>query len=105
MHINKYIFREYDIRGKVEEDFPPHVVVSLGKAFGTHIKRSGGQEIALSGDIRLTTPSLMESFAEGVLSTGTDVINLGLLPTPANYYSMFKLGVFGAVQITGSHNP
>ncbi len=105
MNINKYIFREYDIRGKVEEDFPPHVVVSLGKAFGTHIKRSGGQEIALSGDIRLTTPSLMESFAEGVLSTGTDVINLGLLPTPANYYSMFKLGVFGAVQITGSHNP
>jgi phosphomannomutase/phosphoglucomutase len=105
LSINKYIFREYDIRGKVEDDFPPHVVLALGKAFGTLIRRSGGQEIALSGDIRLTTPSLMESFSKGVLSTGTDVINLGLLPTPANYYSMFKLGVFGAVQITGSHNP
>ena len=103
--VNKYIFREYDIRGKVVDDFPPHVVTLLGQAFGTFVKRNGFREIALSGDIRLTTPDLMESFKQGVLSTGIDVINLGLLPTPTNYYSMFKLGVGGAVQITGSHNP
>jgi len=103
--VNKYIFREYDIRGKVVDDFPPHVVTLLGQAFGTFVKRNGFREIALSGDIRLTTPDLMEQFKEGVLSTGIDVINLGLLPTPTNYYSMFKLGVGGAVQITGSHNP
>jgi len=103
--INPYIFREYDIRGKVTEDFPEHVVVKLGKAFGTFVKRAGGNEIALSGDIRLTTPDLMNWFKEGVLSTGTDIINLGILPTPVNYYSMFHLGVSGAVQITGSHNP
>ena len=103
--INKYIFREYDIRGKVVDDFPPHVVTLLGQAFGTFIKRNGFSEIALSGDIRLTTPDLMVQFKKGVLSTGIDVINLGLLPTPTNYYSMFKLGVGGAVQITGSHNP
>ena len=105
MKINKYIFREYDIRGKVSDDFPPEVVENLGKAFGTFISRSGGQEIALSGDVRLTTPSLIESFKTGVLSTGVDVINIGILPTPANYFSMFKLNVAGAVQITGSHNP
>ena len=70
MKINKYIFREYDIRGKVSDDFPPEVVENLGKAFGTFISRSGGQEIALSGDVRLTTPSLIESFKTGVLSTG-----------------------------------
>ena len=103
--VNKYIFREYDIRGKVVDDFPPKVVNQLGKGFGTFVKRSGFQEIALSGDIRLTTPKLMEEFKNGVLSTGVDVINLGILPTPANYYSMFKLDVGGAVQITGSHNP
>ena len=103
--INKYIFREYDIRGKVVDDFPSHVVTLLGQAFGTFVKRNGFSEIALSGDIRLTTPDLMVQFKEGVLSTGIDVINLGLLPTPTNYYSMFKLGVGGAVQITGSHNP
>ena len=105
MDINKYIFREYDVRGKVEDDFPPQVVEALGKAFGTLIKRNGGQEIALSGDVRLTTPDLIEQFKLGVLSTGTDVIKIGILPTPANYYSMFKLNVAGAVQITGSHNP
>ena len=105
MKINKYIFREYDIRGKVSDDFPPDIVENLGNAFGTFVKRSGGQEIALSGDVRLTTPSLIESFKIGVLSTGTDVINIGILPTPVNYYSMFKLEVAGAVQITGSHNP
>ncbi len=105
MNLNKYIFREYDIRGKVSDDFPPEVVEALGKGFGTYIKRGGGQEIALSGDIRLTTPDLMEQFKTGVLSTGVDVIKIGILPTPANYYSMFSLGVAGAVQITGSHNP
>ena len=103
--VNKYIFREYDIRGKVLDDFPTEVVIQLGKGFGSFVKRNGFQEIALSGDIRLTTPQLMDEFKRGVLSTGIDVINLGILPTPANYYSMFKLEVGGAVQITGSHNP
>ena len=103
--VNKYIFREYDIRGKVIDDFPPEIVVQLGMGFGTFVKRNGFHEIALSGDIRLTTPELMDQFKKGVLSTGVDVINLGILPTPANYYSMFKLEVGGAVQITGSHNP
>ena len=103
--INPYIFREYDIRGNVSEDFPEHVVGKLGKAFGTFVNRAGGREVAISGDIRLTTPTLIEQFKKGVLSTGVDVINIGILPTPVNYFSMFHLGVFAAVQITGSHNP
>ena len=105
MNLNKYIFREYDIRGKVDDDFPSEVVISLGKGFGTYIKRNGGKEIALSGDVRESTPLLISQFKEGVLSTGIDVIDIGILPTPVNYYSMFKLDVGGAVQITGSHNP
>ena len=105
MKINPYIFREYDIRGKVVEDFPPEVVVLLGRSFGTIVKRSGGREIAISGDIRLTTPDLINYFKEGVLSTGVDIINIGIVPTPVNYYSLFKLDVAASVQITGSHNP
>ena len=103
--LNPYIFREYDIRGNVLEDFPEHLVIKLGKAFGTFVKRAGGSEVAISGDIRLTTPILINHFKIGVLSTGVDIINLGILPTPVNYFSMFHLGVFAAVQITGSHNP
>ena len=105
MTLNKYIFREYDIRGKVSDDFPKDVVENLGKAFGTFIKRGGGKEISLSGDVRLSTPMLIDQFKTGVLSTGIDVINIGTLPTPVNYYSMYKMDVAGAVQITGSHNP
>ena len=105
MIVNPFIFREYDIRGKVLEDFPPEVVVLLGRAFGTLVKRSAGREIAISGDVRTTTPDLINYFKEGVLSTGVDIINLGIIPTPVNYYSLYKLDVAASVQITGSHNP
>ena len=105
MNLNEFIFREYDIRGKVSDDFPEEVVVNLGKGFGTFIKRAGGMEIALSGDVRDSTPTLKDQFKTGVLSTGVDVIELGLLPTPLNYFSMYNLEVAGAVQVTGSHNP
>ena len=48
LELNSNIFREYDIRGKVEEDFPDHIVIKLGKSFGTIVKRSGGTEVAIS---------------------------------------------------------
>ena len=103
--INPYIFREYDVRGKVLEDFPEHVVIKLGKAFGTFVKRFGGKEIAISGDVRLSTPQLIDFFKKGVLDTGIDIINMGILPTPVNYFSMFHLDIAASVQVTGSHNP
>ena len=58
--INPYIFREYDVRGKVLEDFPEHVVIKLGKAFGTYVKRFGGKVIALSVDHRIRKESASE---------------------------------------------
>lgn len=103
--MNEFIFRKYDIRGIVETDFTDDVVLNLGKAFGTFVKRSGGNSISLSGDVRDTTPHLKEMFANGIISTGIDVQDLGIIPTPTNYYSMFLLDIDGAVQITGSHNP
>ena len=103
--INPYIFREYDVRGIVEKDFPDHIVKKLGQAFGTFVRRSGGKEIAISGDVRISTPLLINAFKNGVLATGVDIINLGILPTPVNYFSMFHLGIAASVQVTGSHNP
>ena len=103
--MNPYIFREYDIRGVVENDFQDDVVELLGRGFGSYVREKGGKIISLSGDVRLSTSHLLEIFARGVLSTGTNVIDLGIVPTPANYYSMFVLPIDGAVQITGSHNP
>ncbi|MDP6852907.1 MAG: phosphomannomutase/phosphoglucomutase [Candidatus Marinimicrobia bacterium] len=103
--MNPYIFRKYDIRGIVEEDFTPEVVTNLGRAFGTYITRAGGKTVAVSGDIRLTTPRLMENLMDGLMAVGIKVLNMGIAPTPANYFSMFHLDADGAVQITGSHNP
>ena len=103
--MNPYIFRKYDIRGIVETDFTPDIVIDLGRAVGTYVKRYGGDRVAISGDIRLTTPRLMENFSQGLLETGITVLDMGIVPTPANYFSMFHFDVDGAVQITGSHNP
>ena len=105
MKFNQYVFRKYDIRGVVNEDFPKEFVIILGKSFGTYINRNEIKEIAISGDVRLSTNALKDYFIEGVLSSGVDVIDLGVLPTPVNYYSMWKLDVKASVQITGSHNP
>ena len=105
MHLNKSIFREYDIRGIVKTDFPDSVVESLGKAFGTYILKQNGNTISVSGDIRESSPILKQNFINGVLSTGANVIDVGILPTPVNYYSIYHLDVDAAVQITGSHNP
>jgi len=103
--LNPYIYRKYDIRGVVDTDFTPEVVTNLGQGFGTYVKRNGGKRISISGDIRLTTPRLIKNFSEGLVKSGITVVNMGIAPTPANYYSMFYLNVDASVQITGSHNP
>ena len=87
--LNPYIFRKYDIRGIVESDFTPEVVTLLGKAFGTFVKRTGGSKISISGDVRITTPSLKENFSQGLLETGISVQDMGITPTPANYLVCF----------------
>ncbi len=103
--MNTYIFRKYDIRGIVKEDFTDDVVMDLGRAFGIFIAREGGSMVALSGDIRSTSPGLKTLFGKGLMETGVHVLDMGIIPTPANYFSMFHLEIAGAVQITGSHNP
>ena len=103
--MNEFIFREYDIRGIVNEDFPENVVYNLGRAFGTFVINNNKKNIIVTGDIRLTTPNLKNQFIEGLLFCGVDVIDGGIVPTPTNYFSMYEYDFDGAVQITGSHNP
>ena len=105
MEINPFIFREYDIRGVVEKDFPDDVVEVLGKAFGTYAQRKGVDKISLGGDVRLTTKQLKEAFTKGVISSGMNLVDIGIVPTPVSYFSIYRLDLKGAVQITGSHNP
>lgn len=103
--MNRNIFREYDIRGVVENDLTPDVVESLGKAFGTTVRRNGGKKVSVGMDARKSSPELLKSLTRGINSTGVDVMSIGLVPTPLMYYSIFHLNTDGGVMITGSHNP
>lgn len=106
MEVNPYIFREYDIRGKVGVDFTEEVVRLIGKAYGTMVKRQGGKRVVTGRDGRLSGPILHEALIEGILSTGLEVVNIGVTPTPVMYFSLFTLeGIDGGIQLTGSHNP
>lgn len=103
--INPYIFREYDIRGVVEIDLTERVVELIGKAFGTYLQRQGGKKVSVGGDVRLSTERFRTSLIKGLTSSGVDVVDIGVVPTPVQYFSLFKLAVDGGVMITGSHNP
>jgi phosphomannomutase/phosphoglucomutase len=105
MKLRQEIFREYDIRGIVGEDLTPESVELLGKGIGTYFRRQGKRDVALGGDCRLSTPQFAAVLAKGLLSTGCSVTQLGTIPTPLLYFTMYTKPNDAGVMITGSHNP
>ncbi len=103
--MNTHIFREYDIRGLVDKDLTLEVVELLGKGLGTVIRRKGGTSIALGRDCRESSTRFREVMARGLTSTGLDVWDIGVVPTPLTYFAANTLPVDGLAMITGSHNP
>jgi len=99
------IFREYDIRGIADEELLDAGATELGKAIGTYLQRNNGQNINLGRDCRLSSTRLRNALIQGLTATGCQVTDLGVVPTPLLYYSVFHLKADGAVMITGSHNP
>jgi phosphomannomutase/phosphoglucomutase len=99
------IFREYDIRGAADVELLDADVAQLGRAFGTYLRRHAGKRISLGRDTRLSSPRLRDALMRGLKRSGCEVIDLGVVPTPVLYYSVFHLKTDGAVMITGSHNP
>ena len=105
MELNDNIFRANDIRGIAFEDLTEEVVFALGKALGTEsINRKQGDFI-IGRDGRVSSPQLFEWVSEGVLSTGCNVTDIGVVPSPVFYHSTFNLDSSSGVVITGSHNP
>jgi phosphomannomutase/phosphoglucomutase len=104
--ISPYIFREYDIRGVVDKDLTDEVVELLGKGIGTYLRRHGARRITIGGDVRLSTERFRKELMSGLQSVGINVVDLGPVPTPVQYFSMHHISdVQGGVMITGSHNP
>ncbi len=103
--MNPRVFREYDIRGNADRDLDDGFVNLLGKAIGSHLKRSGARRITLGRDCRVHSPRLHKELKAGILSTGINIIDVGIVATPLLYFSVFYFDSDGGVQITGSHNP
>ena len=103
--MNPAIFREYDVRGLHETDLTTTVIVDLGRAFGTMVRRQGLKTVALGRDFRPSSPRLAAALEAGLLETGCDVLRVGVLPTPGLYWSIAHLKTDAGVQVTGSHNP
>ncbi len=103
--MNPLIFREYDIRGVADRDLPDELVRDLGRAVGTFLGRRGLARAALGRDCRLSSPRMHAAMRAGLLETGLSLVDIGVVPTPLMYFSVWHRDLDGGVQITGSHNP
>ncbi len=102
--MNPQVFREYDIRGVVENDFDDGFVTDLGRAWATTLHRAGKKNVTLGRDCRLSSPRLHDRLLEGVLESGINVVDVGVVPTPLLYFSVLHWKMDGGAMITGSHN-
>ncbi|MBL8229410.1 MAG: phosphomannomutase/phosphoglucomutase [Bryobacterales bacterium] len=103
--LNPNIFREYDIRGIADSDLHSEGVEGLGRGIGTYLLRQGATKVNLGRDARLSGGRLRDALLKGLLSTGCNVTDIGKVPTPLLYFSVFHLHADAGVMITGSHNP
>ena len=104
---NKSILREYDIRGIVGDTLNATDALYLGKGFGSRLVQEFGTNptICVGYDGRLSSPELCNALIQGLTSTGVNVINIGLCPTPQLYFSVYQHNSDGGIMVTGSHNP
>ncbi|MBN4080711.1 hypothetical protein JYT31_03500, partial [Beggiatoa alba] len=99
------IFKAYDIRGIVGVSLSADYAELIGKAIGSEAVARGATSIAFARDGRLSGPLLGQALVKGMMSTGMDVIDIGMVPTPLLYYAAHKLTSASGVMLTGSHNP
>ena len=99
------IFKAYDVRGLAPEQLDATLSRQIGAAFGRFVADTEGAEaIALGHDMRPTSPEFSAAFAEGVMSQGVDVVDIGLASTDMMYFASGSMDLPGAV-FTASHNP
>ena len=96
------IFKAYDIRGIVPDQLDAKTAYLIGRAFGVYL---GGGPLVVSRDMRVSGPEIAGALIDGITDSGRDVVDAGLLSTPANYFVIGHYGYAGGAQVTASHNP
>ena len=99
------IFREYDIRGIAGTQITEEDVLNIGKGIGTFLVNRKCFDLTVGRDCRTTSDRYAELLIDGLLSTGCDVTDIGVCPTPVQYFSIRHLNKKGGVMVTASHNP
>src|SRR6476661_7910136 len=97
--VDASMFREYDIRGYVDENFTTPVLGAIGRAYGTFLAalpRAGAQgpgpgTVAVGRDVRLSSARFAAAMIEGLRATGADVVDIGMVPTPLVYFAVNTL--------------
>ena len=106
MAFSRAIFREYDIRGVAGKDLTEEVATAVGGAYAAFLAQKGVKgAISVGRDNRPSGEGLHRALVAGLMASGIDVVDIGIVPTPLAYWSQHNLGVVGGIQITGSHNP
>lgn len=104
-HLDKSIFRAYDIRGEVGNTLTEAVAYHLGLSFGSEAIAQNQHQVVIARDGRLSSPTLSESLSAGLCRAGLEVIDIGLVPTPVLYFACEAYHTQTGIMITGSHNP
>jgi len=71
-------FKAYDVRGKLGEELNEEVAYRIGRAYAQHLN---AKRVVVGGDVRLTSESLKQALAKGLLASGADVIDIGMAGT------------------------
>jgi len=95
-------FKAYDIRGKLGEELNEDIAYRIGRAYAQHLN---AKRVVVGGDVRLTSATLKQALAEGLMDGGADVIDIGRVGTEEIYFAAFHLDVDGGIEVTASHNP
>ena len=102
--LSSVIFRAYDIRGIVGKTLTVPIVHQIGQAIGSEAEARGQKTVVVGRDGRTSSPDLAEALTQGLRSTGRDVIDIGMIPTPVLYFATHHLETGSGVMVTGSHN-
>lgn len=103
--VDRHIFREYDIRGRVGTQLDADSVREIARGIGVFFAQNGAKRIVIGRDARLSSPEFHDILADGLTARGCDVVSVGMVPTPVLYHALFIREFDGAVMVTGSHNP
>lgn len=101
----KEIFKAYDVRGIVGKSLTAAIVEAIGQAIGSEALARGQRTVAIGRDGRLSGPELSRALANGIVKSGANVLDVGMVATPMLYYAAYQWAGYTGVMVTGSHNP